>query len=202
MQSEWFNADAHHFNIKNILYVCTSLCLAVWLGVLVLGSGVSGLGFGVCGVEFALNYENLFVIVAVYEAKAEHENIGMILQSFWTHKQTYELIRIVHRLTQLFTHSHLAIHLNKLWNIQTPLRRDFHFNVSFFLFFSLCALLSPSRSRHQSVTSAMRSYNNASSRPWARPGTRSTSPARTAISLSRRPPSTYRTGSPCAPTVS
>lgn len=60
----------------------------------------------------------------------------------------------------------------------------------------------PSRSRHQSVTSAMRSFNNASSRPWARPGTRSTSPARTARSPSRRPPSTYRTGSPCAPTVS
>lgn len=46
-----------------------------------MGSGVSGLGFGVCGLEFALSYENLFVIVAVYEPKAEHENIGMNLQS-------------------------------------------------------------------------------------------------------------------------
>lgn len=38
------------------------------------GFGVWALGSGVCGLEFALNYENLFVIVAVYEPKAEREN--------------------------------------------------------------------------------------------------------------------------------
>lgn len=117
-------------------------CGLAWgfgFGVWGIGPGVWGLWSGIC-IELRKSFcycRGLRTQGRAWEYR--HESTICLI----THTHKYELIRIIHRVTQLFTHSHLAIHLNKLWNIQTPLRRDFHFNASFFLFFLLCALLSP-----------------------------------------------------------